>query len=332
MLYRGGYDITKVQDDWTILRKVREEKTMSAKDRQDQANREELVEKLAERCVNDGANPVTESLNFYRHSNPTQPNHGVYSPSICIIAQGAKEVLLGEERFRYDPGNYLLCSLDVPVVSQVVEASPESPYLGLKLEFDPTLIASVSVEAGVSPGRNDSSVKSIAVSPLQGDLLDALVRLFRLLDNPSDYRVVSPLVMREIIYRLLVSEQGPRLRQMAVFGGTTHRITKAVQTLRTKFNESLSIEDLARELGMSVSSFHQHFKTATSMSPLQFQKLLRLQEARRLLLTEDLDASSAAIRVGYDDASQFTREYKRLFGDPPMRDVARFKHPALSSK
>jgi len=301
---------------------------MSPNDRRGKSNREELVEILARRCTNDGANTMAEGLNFYRYSGPTQPTHGLYSPSICIIAQGAKEVLLGEELFRYDPAHFLLCSLDVPVVTQVVEATSKTPYLGLKLDLDPTLITSVSVEAGVSPGRNDSSVRSIAVGKLKGDLLDAFVRLFRLLDNHDEYRVLSPLVTREIIYRLLVSEQGPRLRQMAVFGGHTNRVTKAVQTLRTKFNESLSIEDLARELGMSVSSFHQHFKTATSMSPLQFQKLLRLQEARRLLLTEDLDASSAAVRVGYDDASQFTREYKRLFGDPPMRDVTRFRHLA----
>lgn len=305
--------------------------TMSSEDRRGAANREELVEILARRCVNEGANEMAEGLNFYKHTALTQPFHGLYSPSICIIAQGAKEVQMGEDRFRYDPANYLLCSLDVPVESQVVEASAEKPYLGLKMDLDPALIASVSVEAGVSPGRPDSSVRSIAVGKLQGELLDAFVRLFRLLENPHDYRVVSPLVTREIIYRLLISEQGPRLRQMAVFGGNTHRITKAVQTLRTKFNEPLSIEELAHEMGMSVSSFHQHFKTATSMSPLQFQKLLRLQEARRLLLSEDVDASSAAVRVGYDDPSQFTREYKRLFGDPPMRDVARFKQLSSSA-
>jgi transcriptional regulator GlxA family with amidase domain len=198
------------------------------------------------------------------------------------------------------------------------------------MDFDPALIASVSVEAGLSPGRSDSSVKSIAVGKLQGELLDSFIRLFRLLDNPSDYRIVSPLVTREIIYRLLKSEQGPRLFQMATFGGNTTRITKAVHKLRSNFNEALSIEDLARDLGMSVSSFHQHFKTATSMSPLQFQKQIRLQEARRLLLTEDLDASTAAVRVGYDDASQFTREYKRMFGDPPMRDIARFKQSSVA--
>lgn len=301
---------------------------MDIRDNRNEENRNELVERLAGRCKNDGPNPVAQDLQFFRHSNPSQPVHGVYSPSICIIAQGAKEVLLGEERFRYDPANYLLCSLDVPVVSQVVDATPEKPYLGLKFDLDPTLIASVSVEAGISPIRAESSVKSIAVSQLEGDLLDAFVRMIRLLDSPSDYRVISPLVTREIIYRLLTSDQGARLRQMAVFGGNTHRITRAVQTLRTRFNESLNIEDMASDLGMSVSSFHQHFKTATSMSPLQFQKLLRLQEARRLLLTEDMDASSAAVRVGYDDASQFTREYKRLFGDPPMRDVQRFKRVA----
>ena len=304
---------------------------MSTKnEHRDTENRQELVERLAKSCVLEGQNKTAEGLNFYKFYGKTQPTHGQYTPSICIIAQGAKVVQMGEDSFRYDPANYLLCSLDVPVVSQVIEASNTEPYLGLKMDFDPALIASVSVEAGLSPGRSDSSVKSIAVGKLQGELLDSFIRLFRLLDNPSDFRIVSPLVTREIIYRLLKSEQGPRLFQMATFAGNTTRITKAVHKLRSNFNEALSIEDLARDLGMSVSSFHQHFKTATSMSPLQFQKQIRLQEARRLLLTEDLDASTAAVRVGYDDASQFTREYKRMFGDPPMRDIARFKQSSVA--
>ncbi len=304
---------------------------MSTKnDQRDAENRQELVARLAQSCVLEGQNKIAEGLNFYKFFDQTLPTHGQYNPSICIIAQGAKVVQMGEDSFRYDPANYLLCSLDVPVVSQVIEATSTKPYLGLKMDFDPALIASVSVEAGLSPGRTDSSVKSIAVGKLQGELLDSFIRLFRLLDNPTDYRIVSPLVTREIIYRLLKSEQGPRLFQMATFGGNTTRITKAVQKLRSNFNEALSIEDLARDLGMSVSSFHQHFKTATSMSPLQFQKQIRLQEARRLLLTEDLDASSAAVRVGYDDASQFTREYKRMFGDPPMRDIARFRQSSAA--
>ncbi len=301
---------------------------MSKNDKRAEANREELVERLRNGCTSEGQNDVVESLQFFRYSNPTQPKHGLYSPSMCVVAQGAKEVTLGEERLRYDTANYLLISLDVPVVSQVVDATPTKPYLGLKLDFDPATIASVIVEAGITAGRNDTSVKSMAVSNLEDDLLDAYVRLLRLIDNPDDYRVVSPMVIREIIYRVLKSEQGARLRQMAVFGGHTHRITKAVQILRTKYNQNLNMETLAQELGMSVSSFHQHFKTATSMSPLQFQKTLRLQEARRLLLTEDIDASSAAEIVGYDDASQFSREYKRTFGEPPKRDVGRFKQLA----
>jgi AraC-like DNA-binding protein len=305
---------------------------MNIIERRVQANKDELLERLSKTCKKESANDVAPGLQFFRYSNQTKPNHGVYVPSICVVAQGAKEVQFGDERLRYDPSNYLLISLDVPAVSQVVEASPEKPYLALKLELDPTYIASVMVETGIAPGRNDHSVKSMAVSYLEPQLLDAFVRLICLIDNADDYRVVSPMVIREIIYRVLKSDQGPRLQQMATFGGQTNRINKAVQTLRTRFAESLSIEELAHELGMSVSSFHQHFKTATSMSPLQFQKLLRLQEARRLLLSEDLDASGAAMRVGYDDSSQFTREYKRLFGDPPMRDVGRFRHLASTNE
>lgn len=305
---------------------------MATKKLRDENNKNELVEILSRRAVLEGANEIVEGLNFFKHSTPpAQPHHGVYSPSICIIAQGAKEVQMGEHLFRYDPSQFLLTSFDVPVTTRIVEAHPDKPFLGLKMDLEPTLIASVSVEAGVSPGKNEC-VKSIDVGRLEGELLDAFCRLFRLLDCPNDFRVVSPLVLREIIYRLLISDHGPRLRQMASYNGHTNRIGKAVQTLKTRFNEPLSIEDLARELGMSVSSFHQHFKTATSMSPLQFQKLLRLQEARRLLLTEELDASTAALKVGYDDASQFTREYKRLFGDPPMRDMARFKQLSAAGK
>jgi AraC-like DNA-binding protein len=295
-----------------------------------QASREELIERLHTACLKDGGTEMAQGLQFYRYSHPTQPTHGVYLPSLVLIAQGAKEVRYGDEKLRYDPYNYLLVSLDVPTVSQVLEATPEAPHLALRLELDPPTISSVMVETGVAPGRNDMSVKSMAVSSLTHELLDAFLRLIRLLDIKDDYRVVSHLVIREIIYRILKSEQGPRLRQMAAFGGHTNRIAKAVQMLRSRFAESLSIEQIASELGMSVSSFHQHFKTATSMSPLQFQKMLRLQEARNLLLSEDLDASYVAVRVGYDDPSQFTREYKRLFGAPPKRDVSRVKQLVTS--
>jgi len=303
---------------------------MQIEDPRAQANRDQLVERLSKTCKHDGGTDVAPGLQFYRYSNPTQPTHGVYLPSVVLIAQGAKEVEFGGEKLRYDPYNYLLVALDQPTVARVLEATPESPHLALRLELDPTTISSVMVETGVAPGRNDVSVSSLGVSKLPAPLLDAFVRLITLLDNKDDYRVISHLVIREIIYRILTSEQGPRLRQMATFGGHTHRIAKAVQILRSRFAESLGIEEMARDLGMSVSNFHLHFKTATSMSPLQFQKLLRLQEARRLLLSENYDASSAAVKVGYDDPSQFTREYKRLFGAPPMRDVSRVKQLVLN--
>lgn len=291
----------------------------------------ELAGLIASRCEQDGPVEVAKGFFFAKLSEPTQPLHCVYTPSVCVIAQGAKEVLLGEDRFRYDERNCLLGSLDVPIVSQVVEASQEKPYLSVRLELDPSVIASVSVENGIVPTRAEPNVRTMAVSKLEFGLLDAFVRLVRLLDDPTDYRAVSPLVVREIIYRLLRTDQGPRLQQMSAFGGQSHRIARAVEVLRTRYREQLSIEELAGQLGMSASSFHQHFRSVTSMSPLQYQKQIRLQEARRLLLTEDVDASSAAARVGYEDASQFTREYKRLFGAPPTRDRERVRHLAAST-
>ncbi|MBD0307343.1 MAG: AraC family transcriptional regulator, partial [Microcoleus sp. T1-bin1] len=181
---------------------------------------------------------------------------------------------------------------------------------------------------GYPSAQRDASVKAIDVSLLDANLLDAVVRLVRLLDCPAEANVLAPLIKREIIYRLLMGEQGGRLRHIAVLGGSTHQIARAVDRLRKDFNQPLRIESIARELGMSVSSFHHHFKSVTAMSPLQFQKQLRLQEARRLMLGQNLDATSAAYRVGYDDSSHFNREYKRLFGIPPMRDVERLREAA----
>ncbi|MBE9020587.1 AraC family transcriptional regulator, partial [Chroococcidiopsidales cyanobacterium LEGE 13417] len=188
---------------------------------------------------------------------------------------------------------------------------------------------SVMVEAGYPASHNRASVKAIDVSPLDAPLLDAVVRLVRLLDAPTEARVLMPLVAREIVYRLLKGEQGARLRHIAVLGGYTHHIALAVERLRKDFNQPIKIESIARELGMSVSGFHHHFRSVTAMSPLQFQKQVRLQEARRLMLGQNLDATSAAYQVGYDDASHFNREYKRLFGAPPMRDVERLREVAL---
>ena len=295
---------------------------------QAQANRDELKERIAQAIGHDGKIEPLQGLHFNRISSPAEPCHSVSIPAFCVIAQGSKEVLLGSDRYQYDPMHYLLATAELPVVSQILEADREKPFLSIRLDLDPALVGSVMVEAGYSSPQRGTNVKAIDVSPLDVNLLNAVVRLVRLLDSPTEAYVLAPLIKREIIYRLLMGKQGNRLRQIVVLGGYTHNIARAVERLRKDFNQPLRIENLARELGMSVSGFHNHFKAVTAMSPLQFQKQLRLQEARRLMLGQNLDASSTAYRVGYDDASHFNREYKRLFGTPPMRDVERLRETA----
>jgi AraC-like DNA-binding protein len=296
-----------------------------------QANRDELVERIARAIREDGRVEPLKGLRLHRASSPTESVHGMSGPAFCVIAQGSKEVLLGDTRYQYDPAHYLLATVELPVVSQVIEASQERPYLSLRLKLDPTLVGSVMVEAGHFSPRSHADVRAINVSPLDASLLDAVVRLVRLLDTPAEAPFLAPLITREIVYRLLMGEQGDRLRHIAVQGGHIHRIARAIERLGKEFDQPLRIDDIARELGMSVSSFHHHFKAVTAMSPLQFQKQMRLQEARRLMLGEGLNAASAGYRVGYNDTSHFNREYKRLFGLPPLRDVERLREAARES-
>jgi len=331
------------QDRTTILQSLemddagtREEAMMNSTNRwpseremhRAQANREELVERLGRAIRNDGTAEPLAGLMLRRASAPTELGHGMSYLSFCVIAQGSKEIVLGDNRYRYDPAHYLIATATLPIATRVAEASKERPYLALVLKLDPTLVGSVLVEAGHIPPRSQSAVTAIDVSALDAGLLDAVVRLVRLLDSPSQARFLAPLITREIVYRLLMGAQGDRLSQVAALGGSTHRIAEAIERLRNDFDQPLRIEDVARELGMSVSGFHHHFRMLTAMSPLQFQKQLRLQEARRLMLGEGLDAASAGYRVGYGDASHFTREYKRLFGAPPMRDVEQLREGA----
>jgi AraC-like DNA-binding protein len=296
-----------------------------------QANREELVERIGQAIREDGTIQPLQGLHLYRHSLPLERVYGVVEPSVCVVAQGSKEFLLGDSRYRYDPFHYLLFTVDLPNVGQVLEASKERPFLSLRLELDPTLVGEVLVEAGHAEPRDSADVRAIAVSPLDMPLLDAFVRLTRLLDAPAEAPVLRPLITREILYRLLAGEQGARLRHLALLGGYTSHIARAIERLRQDFDQPLRIEQLARELGMSVSILYRHFKAVTALSPLQFQKRLRLLEARRLMLGEGLDAASAAHRVGYHDDSHFNREYKSLFGVPPMRDVEQLWKAARES-
>ena len=299
--------------------------------RRAQINREELAERIARAVPEDGTAEPLDGLRLRRASALTELGHGVSYPALCVPAQGAKEVGLGEKRYRYDSAHCLVVTAALPIASRVAEASPERPYLGVVLRLDPTLVGSVMVEAGYPAPPRQSTVRAMEVSPLDVHLLDPLVRLVRLVDAPTDARILAPLVMREIVYRLLMGVQGDRVRHIPALDGSTHRIAQAIERLRNDFDRPLRIEDLARDLGMSISSFHHHFKEVTAMSPLEFQKQLRLQEARRLMLGEDLDAASAGYRVGYNDASHFSREYKRLFGEPPLRDVEHLRGAAMPS-
>ncbi len=290
-----------------------------------QANRQELIERITRAVPEDGVIQPLEGLFLARASVPRERVHSVVKPSFCVIAQGSKEILLGGNSYRYDPSHYLIATVELPRISQILEASKEKPYLSFRLELDPVLVSSVMMEAGQPSPSGHADVRAMDVSPLDMNLLDAVVRLVRLVDSPGDAPVLMPLITREVVYWLLMGAQGARLRHLAVGDGYTPLFARAVERLREEIGRPLHIEDLAHELGISVSGLHHHFKAITTMSPMQFQKQLRLQEARRLMLSEDFDAASAAYRVGYHDAAHFNREYKSLFGIPPMRDVQRLR-------
>ncbi len=279
----------------------------------------ELAALIERQAGGDGSHPTAiEGLTLSRRSAPTGPFRALSEPSLCLIAGGRKRVSLGDEVYEFDPARFLLASVALPVVAEVVEASPAAPYLSLRIGLDPALVGELIAGGGPvdpPPGRG------LAVSPVESPLLDAVVRLLRLLDTPRDIAVLAPLVLREITYRLLQGEQGPRLRQIAAGDGQARRVVRAIGWLRDHFAEPLRIEALARQVRMSPSSLHHHFKAVTAMSPLQYQKQLRLREARRLMLAEGLDAAAAGYRVGYESASQFSREYRRLFGRPPRLDL-----------
>ncbi|HCE4570949.1 AraC family transcriptional regulator [Vibrio parahaemolyticus] len=260
-------------------------------------------------------------LRFSRWTTPTPPTSYTHNPSICLIAQGRKRVLLGEESFIYDANHFLISSVDLPIIANIIEASEEQPYLGLIMELDLTEISQLIVDSELAFTQSKEAQKGIAVGELSESLLDAFVRLAELLDEGQNIKILAPIIKRETFYRLLMSEQGTRLHQIVTAGSHSHQIAKAIDWLKNNFVKPLSVGDLASYTGMSKSSFYTHFRSMTSMTPLQFQKKLRLSEARRLMLTENLDAMAATFKVGYESPSQFSREYSRLFGAPPSKDI-----------
>jgi AraC-like DNA-binding protein len=259
-------------------------------------------------------------VTLIRADAPGMPMPTVYEPSLCIIAQGAKTVSLGERRLHYDPFRCLVASVDLALIGQVTAAAPDHPYLCCKIDIDQAVLADLIIAESSALPPGDPS--PLAVHPIGPDLLDAASRLLRLLDRPGSIAVLAPLVQREILYHLLHGPQGPMLRHAASGDSHLGQVSRAIGWIRHHAHEQVRICDIARAARMSVSSLHHHFKRITGLTPLQFQKQLRLQEARQMMIAEGLAAGSAGYAVGYDSPSQFSREYRRLFGAPPRADVS----------
>lgn len=251
--------------------------------------------------------------------------HGVHRAALCIVAQGSKRLFLGQEAFDYDGSRMLVSTVDVPVSAQITKASPSEPFLCLKLELDPQRIAALVMKVYPDGLPQAEKTTAIYLSQAEPNILDASVRLLALLAQPEDTELLASLVQDEILIRLLRSPMGGRVAQIGQDESRLQRVAKAVSWVQAHFDQPLDVERLAGLVHMSVSTFHQHFKSVTSMSPLQYQKLLRLQEARRLMLSKTMDAGMAARQVGYLSVSQFSREYGRYFGNPPTKDVAQLR-------
>jgi AraC-like DNA-binding protein len=264
-------------------------------------------------------------LSLIRSSVPTEPIHALHEPAVCFVAQGRKQVMAGQSVHVYDSAKYLVVSVDVPVIGQILEASAEAPYLCLRLDLDPAAIGALMLEAKLLSPEGEQPGQALSLSFVTSELLGTVIRLVRLLATPHDIPILAPLAEREILYRLLMGDQTSKLRQIALGENKLQQINRAIGWIKRNFREPFSIDALASEARMSASTLHEHFKAVTSMSPLQYQKQLRLQEARRLILSQSLDAAMAGHAVGYESPSQFSREYKRTFGAPPARDIARLR-------
>jgi AraC-like DNA-binding protein len=295
-------------------------------------NLEDLKSAIARFTDHDGIHATAiPGLSLMRFSRPSEPCHGLVEPALCIVAQGRKRTIVGDRALGYDASKFLIISADTPIIGQVIEASPEEPYLCLKLDLEAAPIAELLIDAGGISNAAAEADASLSVSTLTPELVDAAARLVRLLGSPNDIRVLAPMIQREIYYRLLQTDQATRLQQIAVAESRLQQVNRAIGWIKSNYRETFAIETVAAEARMSASSLHLHFKAVTAMSPLQYQKQLRLQEARRLMLSEAVDAATAGHRVGYDSPSQFSREYARTFGAPPLRDVARLKAGDLAA-
>ena len=283
------------------------------------------IAKLVENCPEGITPTVVPYLSVIRCNRQTSFEPGVITPSFCIIVRGRKRVYLGEEIFEYSDGDSLSSLIALPATGMVVGATPQNPYIGLKIELNLHEIASVITEAGLKFDHRDSSPRIGAFVGKAGrDVLEIFLKMIRLLENPGEV-FLSKLLKKELIFRLLTGEYGHLFFQKALFDQTANGVGRVIEWIRQNYTAGFSVDELARAYGMSVSALHHKFKAITTMSPLQYQKQLRLQEARRLLVSGQMDATNAALEVGYESPSQFNREYRRLFGLPPLKDVRSFR-------
>lgn len=282
---------------------------------------------LINRLVNsDGIHSTAiPSLRLIRASNVSEPLHSIYEPSLLVIAQGSKIVTLADESYQYDPASYLVASVHLPISGRIIQATQQEPYLCVQLSFSTDQILDIIKESDQAWSRKMDSGRGLVVNKTNSDLLNAVLRLVGLLDTPRDIPAISPLIVREILYRILQDKQGNLIKQFAMIGSHAHCIAKVIQMINNDFPKPLRIEELAKKVNMSTSSLHTQFKKVTAMSPLQYQKLIRLQEARRLLLAESSEAANVGFQVGYESPSQFSREYARMFGLPPISDIKRLR-------
>ncbi len=301
--------------------------SMSELDQQMKSKLAELANSIARFATSDGTYETNFSpLSLIRSSENASPVYTVYEPSICLVAQGSKLVLLGEEAYSYGPSQYFAVSVDLPISGQVTDTSIEQPYLAVRLQINPQQVLELIQDTDHHRNGRGSISRGLYVSHASSDMLDAFLRLVRLLDTPDDLAILAPMIAREILYRALQDGQGDVLRQIAPGAGHAASIAEVIRRIRECYHEPLRIEDLATEVGMSSSSLHRRFRDVTAMSPLQFQKQIRLQEARQMLLSEPAQAAEVAFRVGYESPSQFNREYARLFGKPPMGDIRQWRN------
>lgn len=284
---------------------------------------DELADLVRRHAVAGGGETAVEGLALVRAEAATGRFGALYQPSLCVVLQGAKTTLLGERVFHYDAGKYLIASVDLPALGQIAQASPEAPYLALRLSLDTAMIAEMLLDS--EDEADAPPAPGLAVSTLGEDLADALLRLTRLIERPREVAALAPLIKREIVYRLLFVEVQPLLRQIGRAGSRLNRLNRALAWIRQNYDAPLRVGDLARLAHMSPSTFHRQFKAVTALSPLQYQKQIRLQEARRRLLAHEADVASVGLAVGYESPSQFSREYRRLFGEAPGRDAANLR-------